>query len=397
VIDRVEEHGFAAVWVAVVLLFLLGSAALAVDASEFWEDARFERTVADLACLAGARHLPEDPDTARQKAVDFTKANWDVTRTLFPVTTGPGQVTLSDGTGSVVIITAPFGEGTKMKVEVVQEPATRFGVLLGSDSVTVRQQAYCKTFGLGPGMLPFGELPGSFDSTLQKKPPCGADAGNCKQLVLPRTDSSGNNAWLARNIALGAEIELEVGDLIETDTGVSANPLSDGYIREGYGIVGRFRNPAPDDNPWLTPGGRWEDGDPRDDVFDGTTPPPVGPPAGYNEDIQGPWDAHYYVTSINDCSSPRIAEIPIVAQPGWTPGTEPEWPPGTSDPVEVFGFHWVYLTDPNDPSDMTPSDTINEANGELIWFAPDILCTGPNAPTRPFEPGDPKVVRLVEG
>lgn len=398
--SRAEDRGFAAVWVAVVLLFLLGSAALAVDASEFWEDARFEQTVADLACLAGVVHLPEDPDSARQYGVAFAQANWPRMQTQFPVTTGPDQVTLSDGT-SQVIITAPFGQSTKMKVEVVQEPDTRFGRLLGADSVRVIQESYCNTFGLGIRMLPFGELPGGFDGTIQE-PGCGGNKGNCAQLVIPRDDcgsfANPKNCYLARNIALGPQLELDVGTILDTDTGESTNPVSDGFVREGYGIRGRLRDPGPNNNPWTSNGGRVEDGDPIGDVLVTQPATPANRPADYDKDLYGPWEAHRFVTDVRDCSSPRISGMPIVALPGWSPPSEPEWPPGTSGQVEVYGAHWIYIEDPDAPNELLgTSDAIKRATATLLWFSDDIDCTGPNAPTKTFEPGDAKVIRLVDG
>ncbi len=55
-----QEHGIAAVWTAVILLFLIGATALAVDTSEFFQQARSQQRAVDLACLAGAAELPDE-------------------------------------------------------------------------------------------------------------------------------------------------------------------------------------------------------------------------------------------------------------------------------------------------------------------------------------------------
>ena len=69
-----SERGYAAVLTAAALLFLLGLAALAVDSSLFFQQARAEQRVADLACLAGAQELPEAPTAA------VTTAAWGLSR-----------------------------------------------------------------------------------------------------------------------------------------------------------------------------------------------------------------------------------------------------------------------------------------------------------------------------
>lgn len=423
-----DDRGFAAVWVAVVLLFLIGSAALAVDASEFWEDARFEQTVADLACLAGVRHLPEDPDTARQKAVDFTKANWDVTRMLAPVVTGSGEVTLSDGTGNRVVITAPFGDPTKMRVHVTQEPPTHFGRVIGATSVTVVQEAYCQTLGLGPGTLPFGDLPGGMDQYLQSPPPCGASQGNCARLDIDRNDTGGINNRVAMNIAYGADREVTIYDptvgartcspsgvdpcnFVSTFTGSNVPQNTTGMLKGGlFGVGagdGRLENPA-----FANPAKIWnysgspEDGDSLDDVAVYTFPAPGSPPAWYSEAINGPWTDNYFVTELksNGCASPRIVRTPILVVASqyddWAADPEgytPTWPPGTSQDMYVVGFHWAFIDKPAQASDVGPGPQLRRIEAIPLQLADDILCVGPNAPTRPFQPGDPKVIRLVDG
>lgn len=71
-----RQDGYAALLAAAALLFLMGSAALAVDTSMFFQQARSEQRVADLACLAGAIELPESPGTAVEKACAQTTQTW---------------------------------------------------------------------------------------------------------------------------------------------------------------------------------------------------------------------------------------------------------------------------------------------------------------------------------
>jgi Flp pilus assembly protein TadG len=53
-----SERGATAILVAGALVFLFGAAALAVDTSIFYGDARNDQKTADLSCLAGVMRTP---------------------------------------------------------------------------------------------------------------------------------------------------------------------------------------------------------------------------------------------------------------------------------------------------------------------------------------------------
>ncbi len=422
---NLRDDGITGIWVALIMLFLVGATALAVDVSGFYQDARAEQTDADLTCLAGVPELPESPNTALARAAEFAQRNWPALNAVTPTITAT-QAILDDGNGNVVTITTPVdGQSTKMKVEVGKLAETSFARVIGAQNVQVSQVAACQWFGLGSGTLPFGDLPGGMNQWLQNPDSCGPDdRGNCERLVIERIPRDGANRTVAQNVAYGAARDVRVYtgtertcsgnsavdpcNSIETSTGNNDPQNTAGFLMGGnWGIApgeGRLQNTA-NSNPgriWTFQGSP-EDGDQPSDLGTVSNPPTVGKPADYDEAINGPWDdVHYYSDfDAEGCSSPRIVRIPILVWEDeytqWATGTlpdSPSWPPG-SKTMRVVGFHWAFVTEPNDPSDISPGNKLEKIEAVPLAFADDIRCVGPNAPTKPFEPGDPKVVRLV--
>lgn len=71
-----NEKGVVAIIIAVGLVALMLAVALTIDVGSLFEERRLLQTVADSAALAGAQELPEDPDEAIQKAVDYANNNY---------------------------------------------------------------------------------------------------------------------------------------------------------------------------------------------------------------------------------------------------------------------------------------------------------------------------------
>ncbi|MEX2623733.1 MAG: pilus assembly protein TadG-related protein [Acidimicrobiia bacterium] len=162
------QGGYAALLTAAALLFLLGAAAMAVDTSMFFQQARSEQRVADLACLAGAQELPEDPVSAVKMAASFLRPNHpdlaglnpNVTDALGPPVAGAN---VYSHRGFTITIETPFnGESTQMRVSVSQDTPTNFGRVIGATEVTINQEAFCEVgSALGGGAdMPFGVLGG---------------------------------------------------------------------------------------------------------------------------------------------------------------------------------------------------------------------------------------------
>ena len=66
------QKGQVLVVTVLFLVCLLGITALVVDAGSLYQKRAFYQTVADSGALAGAQELPENPDGARNAAVDYT-------------------------------------------------------------------------------------------------------------------------------------------------------------------------------------------------------------------------------------------------------------------------------------------------------------------------------------
>lgn len=424
-LQRTADNGFSAIWVAILLFFLVGATALAVDTSSFYQGARAEQTDADLTCLAGVPELPENPTAALNTAVEYAQLNWDVLGGVTPSISG-NQAILDDGQGNVVTITAADGASTRMRVDVSLEAPAEFGKVLGADIIPVRQVAACETFGLGSGTLPFGDLPGGMDQWLQNPDSCGTDRGNCERLVISRKPPVGANITVAQNIAYGAAREVQVYNgtericsgnsavdpcnSIDTSTGNNDPQNTAGFLMGGnWGIApgeGRLQNTA-NSNPakiWTYQGSP-EDGDDPSDVGTVSHPPAAARPGYYDENINGPWADVYFFSDLDPegCLSPRIVRIPILVwedeYAAWLAdpaGYSPSWPAGTKT-MRVVGFHWAFLMDPDELTDLRPPvyNVLEKIEAVPLAFADHIRCVGPNAPTKPYQPGDPKVVRLV--
>lgn len=249
--DRSNDRGFAAIWMAITFLFIVGAAAIAIDASGAYNTARTDQTTADLACLAGVKELP-DTTAAINQTINYSVANWPSMAGNTPVITGT-TATYSDGSGNSVEIDAAYGgDASKMKVVVREQSDSFFSRALGSNGIPVSQEAFCRVTAqsTGGGGLPFGALPGGWQGGLQAPNPCGTNSGNCGALSIPRDDVSGASATLIKNIAQGSDRDLtawlgnsagaancssvsagEACSIIKTDTGVSAAHLGEGFLQ----------------------------------------------------------------------------------------------------------------------------------------------------------------------
>lgn len=217
-----DETGIAAVWTAVILLFLLGATALAVDTSEFFQQARSQQRAVDLACLAGAAELPSDPAMAVQKAADFARPNQRGLNTITPgtPTTKVGNVSTWITGDFVLEVETPavyngVPSASIMRVSLRQEAPTRFGKVLGADSTGILQEAYCGAFtSVSTGIFPVGVsagFPGGIikfsENQCNDYPSTASGSGVCNYLEVPRVDGlgGGGSNELTFNMMLGAD------------------------------------------------------------------------------------------------------------------------------------------------------------------------------------------------
>lgn len=387
-IDR--SSGISAIWVAIVLLFLMGGAALAVDASGFWQQARLQQNAADFACLAGVRHAPSDAATAVNKAAEYIRANMNALNSLPALpdsgTPGPGNntYTLTDFT---IEIETPWDDGNTatrndalMRISILQTSPTVFGRVIGFDDVDIRQEAYCQV----GSPLNLGDLPLALDSTAAQQCETNGDScvvkfsssdctvengpGNCGSVDIPRHDDPAGSTGSGPteyelNLALGVNWTLEVGNAsvcrngaitnepcgtFRTVTGNKVNQITSGFIIGQSGFPGRLDRDAPHDDL------SWPDTSSFTISWDGHQLADVAQCQG---GCGGDTTAPAAITRVFDCTEPRWTSIPVIqdfnvgANPvvylgsrfAWIqePDTSAQDPNGVNDPVhpgeEEFG------------------------------------------------------------
>ena len=417
-----QEKGFAAIWIALCLLFLMGATALAVDVSGFYETARTDQTTADLACLAGVPNLPQSSANARSAAAENAQRNFPALASATGTTAG-NTLTVSDTFGNSVVITSPVGSDTnKMQVTVTETDQASFGRVLGAGAVPITQTAYCKVFAGGDSNVPFGGMPGGWDGQLQDNNPCGSNSGNCGRLYVPRDDVNGVGPQTEENIASGLDRTLAPAlwpsltncssisaggncNVVETNTGVNAAALGQGFLRRLQNTVGASQT--------FTYGGTQYNADtmvqilgasatPLASAFGGSQPP------NWQEWIHGIWgladvsNHFYYDGVIAKCDSPRLISFPIVASDlTWSASSYvtgmlfPSWPNGNK-PMLVVGIYTGILVNPNGPEDFIGSGNLKEADSTIMWFGPNARCVGPDGSTTAYTPGSIKTFRLVD-
>lgn len=405
-----DDRGFSAIWVAVVALFLVGSAALAVDTSGAFATARTDQNTADLSCLAGVAELPDDAAAGIDVAVAYAVDNWPKMAGNSLTTSGTTG-TYADGSGNEVYVDAAYeGNPSRMYVRITEVRDTYFGKVIGNSSITVVQDAACVLDLHGQIGIPFGAPVGGFTGGIFGPNPCGSNSGNCGSLQIPRDDVSGTGPTLINNIARGPDRNLDewlghpagsshcalisaggTCQRLDTDTGVSAAHLGEGFLQ-------RFEN-DPGATQTTTVNGRVINADTITDVL-GTDP--ITPldssdpqPSWWEPSLYGDWNAantqnHVYFNGvIQKCDSPRLARMPIISEDlNWDIGDpDTDWPNGVKE-VKIVGFYWVYIERPNDASDFTGGGSLKKAGGTVIWFGPDTECQGSSG-TYPFDPDNP--------
>ena len=388
-----DERGISAIWVAVVALFLVASAALAVDTSGAFGTAQTDQTTADLSCLAGVNELPDTSDGINL-AVAYAVENWpEVAGNSVSISGTTG--TYADGTGNEVYIEAEHdGDPSKMLVRVTEIQETWFAKVMGQDEITVVQEAICfhQEVRNGTGLLPIGALAGSWNGDLFD---CAAKVtGNCGAM------SPGSNGANAYRDAVANGI---VGDFIkhhgnqniaDPDTGFAtidcfASPCNVSETEPGnmvgpwnQGLSIRFDDPGA-----VCVEDGWFNCDSLDQVLGAAANPLSSAPAGteaalgWHNTLYGTYAAaqaashpnaqHYFFNGGTlDCDSPRLATVPIVAQnQNWDIGDgSGSWPNGRKD-MKFIGFYTIYIREPN-----TIADIGGPIDADIIWFGPDSKC-----------------------
>jgi hypothetical protein len=114
-----SEDGQATGFAVVILMSLLGMAALVVDAGSWFQADRSAQSSADAAALAAAQALPADPASAYTLAEEYAEQNGDWLQV--------GEVRIESG----------FGADDTVRVEITGNAPGFFARVLGFDGATV--------------------------------------------------------------------------------------------------------------------------------------------------------------------------------------------------------------------------------------------------------------------
>ncbi|ADU51324.1 Protein of unknown function DUF2134, membrane [Thermaerobacter marianensis DSM 12885] len=192
------QEGNVAVLVAICLAALMAMAGLVVDGGRLYTERARLQAAADVAALAGATELPEDPAAARQVALDYLARNG------VPVQHAQVEV-----------------DGPRTRIHVRASAAVPLGLarVLGPQEVTVQAGATA-TVAAASGVR--GVQPYGVDEQVFQP-------GQRYTLVLDRPGSPGNFHLLALggrgadtvrdNIRYGYPGWVRVGDQVETEPG----------------------------------------------------------------------------------------------------------------------------------------------------------------------------------
>jgi Flp pilus assembly protein TadG len=223
-------RGQTAVLFALALVALLGAVALCTDVAVMYANWEAMQKAVDAAALAGANHLPEDPDTATSTARTYAQHN-------------------GLATGEITIAVAP--DNSNITVQAARNVPYYFGRVLGLTNQMVRVAA---TAAEPSSISKVGCLnttnavcaEGAYGTSTGDYPliPIGLDyttAYNYDQPVTLNQGQVGPGNWgslalggvggsnLRTNVADGYSGPVAVGDWVTTEPGKKVGPIDQGF------------------------------------------------------------------------------------------------------------------------------------------------------------------------
>lgn len=213
-----NDEGAVAVLVAVLMVALLGFAAIVVDAGAVYAQRRQMQTAADAAALAGVQELPFDPAGAQAAADQYTTLN------------------ASNADQRDFTVSSTFVANDTLLAEV-QDTAMGlfFARAVGIDSTPVGARATAVVGSprvYGEGVMPFGII-----ATGTVSPPYGYSPGDWIDLIHKDDKNSGNwgfvdfkdysSANQTKGIVSGGGTSkpLAIGAVVDTQPGAALNPI----------------------------------------------------------------------------------------------------------------------------------------------------------------------------
>ena len=237
-----RERGFVAVWLAIILVVLLGIAALAVDLVHGYQVYQSAQNAADAASLGGTVFLPGNPSEAASRAQALASDNG-----------------FANGVDGATVVATQQPNPTQLRVVVTKKFDTWFAGALGFDTLTVRAEAtadHDQPVAMGSPANTFGNQPdcsGSCTNVSGAETPqlwfnvagpgsrkirgdailpsqCTPEDG-----IVPDNCSSGNSdrdsggyAYAIRNDNAGGSLAIEVFDPAFVHVGDACSATNDG-------------------------------------------------------------------------------------------------------------------------------------------------------------------------
>jgi Flp pilus assembly protein TadG len=208
--DIFDEDGAAIVIIALIMTALLSFSALVIDVGLLYLERVRLSNAMDSASLAGVQHLPDDPEGAVNRAMEYAVLNG------------------ADPDGIDIAIMA---DNTMILIDGVSRVPGIFSRLFGiTESIVTAGSAAKVGYTKGiRGTVPFGVVNRPFEYGIEYVLKFGegsdqVSSGNFGALALGGTGS----AIYMDNIMYGYDEYLEVGDWVPTEPGNMSGPTMDG-------------------------------------------------------------------------------------------------------------------------------------------------------------------------
>lgn len=207
-----DDRGAIAIIFALLLVVIIGMAAFVIDEGSLYQTRRSIQTVADAAALAGVQELPENPDVAIQKAIEYAALN---------------NLTI---TSSDVTISGTYVNNDTINVRAINTNAPLYlAGIFGQDSATVGANASAVIGSPSEitGVLPWALLEDNYTPGVEYNLKYGSPdlgPGNFGAVSI-----DGRGASTYRNCIInGCTTPLSIGSWIETEPGNMTGPTSQG-------------------------------------------------------------------------------------------------------------------------------------------------------------------------
>jgi len=222
-----NEKGAVVIIIAVGLVALMLAVAMTIDVGSLFEERRLLQTVADSAALAGAQELPENPDEAIQKAIDYANNNYGENVDSIDV-----EISSTLATNDTITVTGLNPDAPLYFARVTGEDSTPVGA--SAKAIIASPEVVSN---IVPWGIPLEELNYDEESVLKygSGPDGNSHSGNFQALGI---DKPGGNEY-RENIEEGAETDLKCrtydasgnmvpGDMVDTQTGNLVGPTIKG-------------------------------------------------------------------------------------------------------------------------------------------------------------------------